>query len=220
MYRKMLRKTMIYGFIGIFLGMLIIFPLFQNIPQINPDNNQIIDQNNLENKNPFSQDNYDVLNSPFFENTTAISDWLKNEIIDNSTVQDNPDFPMYLSETSQNGTTITNDNHNFEDFAVFLDGLVNLLDMNKYQISQYFNTYMNSEFWDSNVSSQGYYTSVNSDWSDNSTVKELNGNSQIILTFIDWLISDQSNIETFNVEDYISKQWAVQNNSFYDSSLE
>ncbi|QEE15030.2 hypothetical protein DSAG12_00853 [Promethearchaeum syntrophicum] len=215
----MLRKTMIYGFIGIFLGMLIIFPSFQNIPQINPDNNQIIDQNNIENKNPFSQDNYNVLNSPFFENTTSISDWLKNEIIDNSTVQDNPDFPMYFSETSQDGNTITDNNHNFEDFAVFLDGLVNLLDLNKYQISQYFNTYKNSEFWDSNASSQGYYTSVNSDWSENSTVKELNGNSQIILTFIDWLISDQSNIETYNVESFISNQWDVQNNLFHDSSL-
>ncbi len=218
MYRKMLRKTMIYGFIGIFLGMLIVFPLVQNIPQVLPDKNQIIEQDNLENRTPFGQDNSDVLNSPFFENTTSISDWLKYEIIDNSTVQDNPDFPMYFSETSQNGTTITNNNHNFEDFAVFLDGLVNLLDMSKSEISQYFNTYMYSEFWDSNVSQQGYYSWVNSDWSDNSTVKELDGNSQIILTFIDWLISDQSNITTYNVENYISKQWDVQNDLFYDST--
>ena len=93
----MLRKTMIYGFIGIFLGMLIVFPFIQNIPQVMPDKNQIIEQDNLENKNLFSQDNYNVLNSPFFENTTPISDWLKNDIIDNSTVQDNPDFPMYFS---------------------------------------------------------------------------------------------------------------------------
>jgi subtilisin-like proprotein convertase family protein len=218
MLGKMLRKTMIYGFIGIFLGMLIIFPLVQNIPQVLTDKNQIIVQDNLDNKNLFSQDNYNVLNSPFFENTTPISDWLKNEIIDNSTVQDNPDFPMYFSETSQDGNTITNDTHNFEDFAVFLDGLVNLLDMSKYEISQYFNTYMYSEFWDSNVSQQGYYSWVNSDWSDNSTVKELDGNSQIILTFIDWLISDQSNIETYNVENYISNQWDVQNDLFYDST--
>ena len=218
MYRKMLRKTMICGFIGIFLGMLILFPLVQNIPQVISDKNQIIEQDNLENRNPFGQDNYDVLNSQFFENTTAISDWLRNEIIDNSTVQDNPDFPMYFSETSQNGSTITNDNHYFEDFAVFLDGLVYLLDMDKSEISQYFNTYRYSEFWDSNVSQQGYYSGVNSDWSDNSTVKELDGNSQVILTFIDWLISDQSNITTYNVENYISQQWNVQNDLFYDST--
>ncbi len=220
MYRKMLRKTMIYGFVGIFLGMLIVFPLVQNIPQVIPDKNQIIEQDNLENRTPFGQDNYNVLNSPFFENTTSISDWLKNEIIDNSTVQDNPGFPMYFSETSQDGNTITNDNHYFEDFAVFLDGLVYLLDMSKSEISQYFDTYRYSEFWDSNVSQQGYYSWVNSDWSDNSTVKELNGNAQIILTFIDWLISDQSNIETYNVDNYISNQWDVQNDLFYDSTHE
>ncbi len=218
MYRKRLRKTMIYGFIGIFLGMLILFPLVQNIPQVLPDKNQIIEQDNLENRNPIEQDNYNVLNSPFFENTTPISDWLKTEIIDNSTVQDNLGFPMYFSETSQDGTTITNDTHNFEDFAVFLDGLVYLLDMSKSEISQYFNTYMHSEFWDSNVSQEGYYSWVNNDWSDNSTVKELDGNSQVILTFIDWLISDESNIETYDIEDYISNQWDVQNNLFYDST--
>ncbi len=215
----MLRKTMIYGFIGIFLGMLILFPLAQNIPQVISDKNQIIEQNNLENISPFGQDNYNVLNSPFFENTTPISNWLKKEIIDNSTVQDNPNFPMYFSETSQNGTTITDDYHYFEDFAVFLDGLVYLLDMDKSEISQYFNTYKYSEFWDSNVSESGYYSWVNGDWSDNSTIKELEGNSQIILTFADWLISDQSNIETYNVENYISDQWNVQNNLFYDSTF-
>ncbi|MHA1561086.1 MAG: hypothetical protein ACTSPA_03095, partial [Promethearchaeota archaeon] len=133
--------------------------------------------------------------------------------------QDNPDFPMYFSETSQDGNTITNDNHYFEDFAVFLDGLVYLLDMSKSEISQYFNTYMYSEFWDSDVSEQGYYSWVNSDWSDNSTEKELDGNSQIILTFIDWLISDQFNISTYNVENYISDQWDVQNDLFYDSTF-
>ncbi len=215
----MLRKTMIYGFIGIFLGMLILFPLAQNIPQVISDKNQIIEQNNLENISPFGQDNYNVLNSPFFENTTPISNWLKKEIIDNSTVQDNPNFPMYFSETSQNGTTITDDYHYFEDFAVFLDGLVYLLDMDKSEISQYFNTYKYSEFWDSNVSESGYYSWVNGDWSDNSTIKELESNSQIILTFADWLISDQSNIETYNVENYISDQWNVQNNLFYDSTF-
>ncbi len=214
----MLRKTMIYGFIGIFLGMLILIPLVQNIHQVLPDKNQIIEQDNLENRTPFGQDNYNVLNSPFFENTTAISDWLENEIIDNSTVQDNPGFPMYFSETSQNGTTITNNNHYFEDFAVFLDGLAYLLGMDKSEISQYFNTYMYSEFWDSNVSEQGYNSWVNSDWSDNSTIKELDGNSQIILTFIDWLISNQTDIETYNVETYISNQWDVQNDLFYDST--
>ena len=220
MYLKTLRKTIIYGFIGIFLGMLILFPLIQNIPQVIPDKNQNNELSEVERNNPFVQDNYNVLNSPFFENTTPISDWLKNEIIDNSTVQDNPDFPMYFSETTQDGNTITNYNHYFEDFAVFLDGLVYLLDLDKNQISQYFNTYRYSEFWDSNISQQGYYSWVNQDWSNNSTVKELDSNAQIILTFIDWLISEQSNIETYNVENYISSQWNVQNNLFYDANYQ
>jgi hypothetical protein len=208
-----------YATLLVFVCGLLVLPLFQIKPMKN--NGAIYDDKNdieLDNSadlpsDPNAQDNYDIKTLPFFKNSTPIFDWLTKQLIDNETAQSSA---LFFAESNQTGSGITDDRHYIEDIAVFMDGLAYVLGVSEISIPSYFSTQKNTKLWDSNVSQTGFYTYTNREGNQNSSVKELNGNAQSLITFADWLISENPQSSDYGVSTILKSQWDVIMNLFWD----
>ncbi|MHA1745539.1 MAG: hypothetical protein ACTSWW_06040, partial [Promethearchaeota archaeon] len=222
-----LRKWINYGMLGIFIGILLLQPTFQaSSAGLNTNMSEVT--SNIDTHSPFSQGSEDLTNLPFFDNSSPLVDWLSQMVDEATTPASPPDpyFPMYFAESNQAGDIIDS-NHYLEDFAVFLDGFVNIAypDLPNYDlldedILKYYDRLKDLDFWDNNetdTTERGYYSSINSNWTVNSTIKELNGNAQILITFIDWILNNEPGAD--NLEPIIIEQWNVINDLFWDVDL-
>jgi hypothetical protein len=222
-----LRKWINYGMLGVFIGIILLQPTLQ-APSAGLNTNKSEVTSNIDIHSPFSQGSEYLTNLPFFDNSSPLVDWL-SQMVDEATTPASPSepyFPMYFAESNQVGDIIDY-NHYLEDFAVFLDGFVNIAypDLPNYDlldadILDYYDRLKDLDFWDNNETDtmeRGYYSSINSDWTVNSTIKELNGNAQILITFIDWILNNEPGADS--LETTIIEQWNVINNLFWDVDL-
>jgi hypothetical protein len=212
------------GLSALFVFTLISFILIQSISPLNIStssskpliNDKDIMEFPLKDIGPHAQDDvYDPIELPFFHNTTPIVTWM-SKLINNLTRQDSV---LFYAESDPSGDTITDDKMYFEDFSVLLDGLFYLLGVNDPGIASYFQAQkvFPKRFYDFNASVAGYYSWLSADLEQNSTIKEFDDNIQPILTFIDWLITEDPRLNTWGAPDIISNQWNIINNLFAHS---
>src|SRR6056297_3096512 len=186
-----------FKYLGIFLliSLLFIQTLSSSLDTLGEDNlfkQECIKEENghinsdIDSYNPISQDKTNLLQYPFFNNLTGIRRWISQDLVNN---QSEGNFKGYLSETNRSGEKLVDNKVYFEETAVAFDGLLEVLgvpDINS-KIG-YFNVLDQSESWDPDE--EGFYTWVDENYSDNSTIKELNGNAQPIITFADYMITE------------------------------
>ena len=150
-------------FFVLFIGAII---FNQNPTQINKMANSTNLSNHQANvSKPSGSDDLQYIEYPYFENLTGISQWVQNDMLDTSSK-----IPEFYSETNETGN-LTDMTHNFEDFGVALDGLLPATIYNGYDylLPDYFLSQEQTPFYDSNSSSQGFYTTTSGDWTQNST---------------------------------------------------
>ncbi|MHA1584798.1 MAG: hypothetical protein ACTSWL_06060, partial [Promethearchaeota archaeon] len=158
----------------------------------------------------------DLTHLPYFNDTTPLADWLTDNMTDENTLPDSPNdpiYPLYFGESDENGVSVVDDKHYFEDFAVLLDGFLQLA-YPEYTSSEFLD-YLN-HVGDLGLKGQeGYYTFLNADLSQNSTIQELNGNAQLLISLARWVLDGSASIE--NVKTVVDNQWALLNN-FWDGT--
>ncbi len=157
---------------------------------------------------PSGSDDLQYIEYPYFENLTGISQWVQNDMLDTSSK-----IPEFYSETNETGN-LTDMTHNFEDFGVALDGLLPATIYNGYDylLPDYFLSQEQTPFYDSNSSSQGFYTTTSGDWTQNSTEESFNSMAQSVVTFVDWL--DQNNVNVFDADKAVTTEYGLLNNLF------
>ncbi len=220
MNSEKMHKCMKFGSVGILLVLLIFIPHFQaNNPQIsdNPERTSSL-TTNYSNE---LRSSFDLTQLPYLDNISYVVDWLTENLIDETTLPVSPndaENPMFYGSSNRIGDTIVDGNHYYEDFVVMFDGLLQLAypDLTNQDLIDYYYRLQDFDFL--NTSSEGgYFTYLNQDLSDNSTVIELNGNAQTILSFQDWLnIQDVSD----DASDIIVDQWDTIKDLFWDNSYD
>lgn len=211
-----LRKSAKIGLLGIFMVFLLLPSIIQGGNPTIPKNNLINNDSGLESTTIMDQSSSDYLTLPYLRNSTPYLEWAEN-LVNNATLPDNPndpELPLYYSQSDRSGETITDDNHYFEDTVIFLNGLAGMMGYSNDEILAYFNQLKYYKFWDGESAKSGFYSYITSDSFENSSVKQLNGNAQYILSLETLLKDSSTNSEA---SDLAQNQWNILNDLFYDS---
>lgn len=217
MNSKKMQECMKFGSVGIILVLLLLMPMMQvKHPLLSdkPDN----DVYNTYNEKLATHGNNDLTQLPYLQNISYVGDWVNNNLTDENTYPVSPSEslnPLFFGDSDREGA-ITNQNHYFEDFAVMFDGLLQLAnpEMTNSELIEYYNRLNDYNF--ENISGDGgYYTFLNDDLSENSSVIELNGNLQPILSFSDWILENQSANNL--AADIMAEQWSSMKSLFWDT---
>lgn len=184
-----LQKNVKIGFLGLIVVAVV-------LPSIFLTNNPNTLDNNLFNPNPVNDLNEPLLQSssdftqlPYLRNSTPYLDW-SELMINDVTLPISPldeNMPLYFSKSDRSGENILDDNQYLEDLVVFFDSFAELLGYSNSEILSYYNRLNDFTLWDSDSVEQGYYTYIAADAETNSSIKELQGNSQYILSLDDLL---------------------------------
>ncbi|MHA1775831.1 MAG: hypothetical protein ACTSWC_03595 [Promethearchaeota archaeon] len=178
--------------------------------------NMISSDSGFESTTIMDQSSSDYTTLPYLRNSTPYLTWV-DSLVNNATLPDNPsepELPLYFAQSDRSGETITDNKHYFEDAVIFLNGLASMLDYSNEEILAYFNQLKDYKFWDSESGEQGFYSYIDSQSFENSSVKALKGNAQYILSLNKLLENTATNSEATNL---IQAQWTVLNDIFYDS---
>ncbi|MHA1519740.1 MAG: AGE family epimerase/isomerase [Promethearchaeota archaeon] len=218
MTSKTLRKNIKIGFFGLFLAGLLLLSLTPGNSLNSTNNNPIIPTSVNNISNPEDQSSSDYTTLPYLYNSTPYLDWIEL-MINNDTLPLSPseeDMPLYYAQSDRSGEIIIDNNHYLEDFVVFLDSFAELLGYSNNEILSYYQRLDDFVFEDVESVEKGYYSFISADTENNSTVKELKGNSQYILSMDDFLADDASLSVASSL---ITNQWDVLNDNFLDTDF-
>ncbi len=222
MNNKSLRNSMKLGILGLFIGILIFQSTLQTYVN-NPLGETSFEDTLLdETANPVNQAGYNILKLPFLENTTLLSDWLENNMIDEATLPTSPSpdgsnfYPLYYAESDQFGNII-DDHHHLEDFGAFLGGLYQITGEQTTSIDNYIEQLDKYNFATSD--DVGYYSWVNDGATVNSTEKDFMSNAQILLSILNVVLENPS-VGTSAVKSVLTSQWNDLETLFLDTTLD
>ncbi len=215
------RKFAILMIVGFLAVQALQSPLMDN--EINTVNKDVFKKNDLSNKQrPEISDKSNLLTYPFLENQTGIVNWIGNSLTNNYTSGISATLKGFLAESNRSGVDIVDNAVYFEDTAVGLDGLFNLLGFDSWvEKNSIFQSLKESNFWNETEENSGYYSFLNEKYEKATNIKELNGNIQPIITFSDYLITENPEIAEYsktdqNIPNLITDQWNIVNENFWD----
>ncbi len=211
-----LRKNVKIGFLGIVMVLLLLPMLIQGGSPNIPIDNNLNPDSHFESTTLSDQSSSDYTTLPYLRNSTPYLNWVEL-LINNATLPKSPAdqyLPLYYSQTDRSGENITDNHHYFEDTVVFLDGLASLVGYSNNQILAYFQNLKDYPFWDESTNDPGFYSYITADTQSNSSVKEVKGNAQYILS-LNKLLEDTSTKS--QASGLIHNQWNVLSESFLDT---